>query len=888
MWVHLGSERPEHIGRIERAIWDAVYAVACAPSGLNLALSALRTELKELGNASVSHADHAFFHQLQPIILDSSSHASLPTVDLRPPSLTPHPTVATSLPLPQSPLPLPPAGSTTIVPQSNETAPASHSSSPYPKSSLLQPPDASTATVPRPTDTDAPSTSTSPIASRAPSPSAPHPGASTMTVPPPTDTNAPSTPTSPVPSRAPSPPTPHPTATVPPPNAADPPSTPTSPTPTAPSSDAPRRIATLPPHKPRRITIVGPNASLAQKRKRSSHPTNSEGEGGRDDSHRSPRAGQKRKRGTSPHSTSSEGEADANDSEYTPDATAAFTQTTRPGIERPKRKTNPINPMWFKVPKSTKKRRLSDYKSTPAPRAATIPYLITESDKESFHCDLPVIYDLRGDPVEVRPLVSTREDSDTFQALFQSMIRSSDNLPPRYTSSAHGQGIMIQILSYANYQDLSFRGLDEHLKTGPVVVTGVPNPVDLKTFREAILSMERSLDTEALCRDLDVPLGPSATGQWSLASLKDLLCICADPDNQKRVHFPILHGPLNGYLPIVHEDTIDRICYRATWRYGDRRPSPDLSYLQWNTASTPWTFDTIHMPPGGFMTVILPAWGRTLCAVFRRKDDHYGSRPINWNTAEEVVASPEYDVDYVILEPGTAMFLPAGCPHFILNLGEPSLIHGSFHYLGGCIMQHMFSFLHALAIPHISDYSVRQTQTTLAIVSRIVVMYEKWSSDSSVYSDTVASHLPHFGATNSVQEYLIVCVVGRLLPWVYPDAEDATIASSAAAHCLATLGSRWALLDENQVEIDFYNDLYLPYLFHVCRVFVALSSVRYGTTFSEHVTRLKPSLVSTIPEAKGFDDVDGWDDITLDDKRLDLRIQTPYSFGLPHTPAPSV
>ncbi|KAJ8514750.1 hypothetical protein ONZ45_g7731 [Pleurotus djamor] len=465
------------------------------------------------------------------------------------------------------------------------------------------------------------------------------------------------------------------------------------------------------------------------------------------------------------------------------------------------------------------------------------------------------------------------------------MLRSTDNSPPLYTSSAQGRGLMIQTLNYDHYQDLSFRGLDGHLNIGPVVITDVPKSLNLQTFREAILSMERPLDTTALCRDQS---RPTAVGQWSKSSLKELIRLCADPDNNKRVDFPSLPGPLNFYLPIVHEDTIDRICYRATWTFGDQGASPDMTYLQWNAASTPWTFNNIKVRPSGFLSVILPAWGRTLYVVFRRKDDQHGSRPINW-ISPDLLASSNYDVDYVILEPGTAMFLPAGCPHIVLNLDQPSLVHGSYHYLGGGIVRHMFTFIHSLAMPHTSDPSLRQIQTTLSIVSRIVVMYQKWSEDSSIYSDTVASHLPHFGDATSVQEYLIICVVGRLLPWVYPDAPEASVASSAASSCLASLGSHWALLDENQAEIDVYDDLYVPYLHHVCRVFLILSSTRSTNSPTVVVSTLKPSLLISIPEAKGFDEAVDWEDFTtLDDKRFDLRIQTPYSFGLPKTPVPFI
>ncbi|KAJ8496436.1 hypothetical protein ONZ45_g12442 [Pleurotus djamor] len=743
IWLHLGSERPECITKIERAIWNAVHEVARAPSSLNSALGTLHAALKELEGPMVSKEDQSFFRQLQSITTESSSTASVaPT--LPPPATTgfqpelPNPnrfrqavttpaTIPVNFPrtifrvaMPSDRPPSQPIQNSVLASVKSlfssclclflHSKPCTTTRSGFTIDShvntfvnlLLLLPLLPHAIPSQPSDPDSPLTAAS---TRRPSPSSPAP-TSPATPSPPSDPDCPSTPTLSRPQSLSSAPTPTFTATPSQPSESNSPSPPNSPptspptSPQAPRSisrspspprdpsddgSAPRKIAAMGPKstsKPRKITIVGPAGPP-------------------------PRTGQKRKR-----ASSSGGEYDGDDSEYLPevvDSSANDVQGTNPRTLRPKRATNPINPLWFKVPRTAKKRRLchdiasTTYDSHNSLGPAPSPGL---GENVMSLCDLPVIYDVHGEPVQVKPIVSNPQYGRVLQALFQGMLQSSLDLPPQYTSSTRGRGLMIQALNYEAYERLSFRGLDIHLKDGPVLITGVPEHVQPNTFREAILSMERPLDTELLCCDLSLPPGPNGTGQWRKVSLKELVRVCADPDQENHLACSPLPGPLSANLPFVHEDTLDRVCYRASWTYGDQRPPPDLSILQWDTVSTPWNFGCVRVHTSGFLSVISPVWGRILYAVFRRKDDPHGFRPIDWNNVTAVLTSSEYDVDYAVLEPGTTMFLPAGCPYAVLHLDEPTVAHGSLHYLGGSIVKHMFGFLHNAAMPRIADTTV--------------------------------------------------------------------------------------------------------------------------------------------------------------------------------------
>ncbi|KAF4569325.1 hypothetical protein EYR36_009115 [Pleurotus pulmonarius] len=221
----------------------------------------------------------------------------------------------------------------------------------------------------------------------------------------------------------------------------------------------------------------------------------------------------------------------------------------------------------------------------------------------------------------------------------------------------------------------------------------------------------------------------------------------------------------------------------------------DMAALQWTIAATPWTWHHLHIDTNGFGTLAMSTYGRKLWAVFRRKDDPCGTRPVCWQHLpklydDTVLNSDEYDVDYAILEPGAA--LPVDIPHRF----------------------------------------------------------------SSQFAD--------IKTTEGAKDILVVCVVARLLqPLFYDHASDpnyiASVSNSAHEVIQEIQGSHSHKFESpSGEEIDFYTDIYQPYLRHATK------------------------MMSKISEAKGFEEKLSHPlrDIELDDPDLDLEVEYIVPFTL--------
>ncbi len=154
-------------------------------------------------------------------------------------------------------------------------------------------------------------------------------------------------------------------------------------------------------------------------------------------------------------------------------------------------------------------------------------------------------------------------------------------------------------------------------------------------------------------------MGPLGDERHRETSLSQLINISQLP-NVKSVNFLDIPGPLPAEIPLVHDDTLDRACFPLTWDTHQPRDSVDMAALQWTIAATPWTWHHLHIDTNGFGTLAMSTYGRKLWAVFRRKDDPCGTRPVCWQQLtklydDTVLNSDEYDVDYAILEPGAAL-----------------------------------------------------------------------------------------------------------------------------------------------------------------------------------------------------------------------------------------
>ncbi|KAJ8503616.1 hypothetical protein ONZ45_g10697 [Pleurotus djamor] len=166
MWLHLGCDRPQHLSRVERVIWTAIYDIARSPQALHSILTTMRNELKDLANTTISDEERNFFLQLQPIVIDSTSNVNL-AASLNPPAA--HPPAASQAPQPPTPPPLPqsiPSQSQSRPPHASPTSQATDPPSlpptrshPPPQSSSSSPsrPNSSPRTTAIPQSTEPPS-----------------------------------------------------------------------------------------------------------------------------------------------------------------------------------------------------------------------------------------------------------------------------------------------------------------------------------------------------------------------------------------------------------------------------------------------------------------------------------------------------------------------------------------------------------------------------------------------------------------------------------------------------------------------------------------------------------------------------------------------------------
>lgn len=142
-------------------------------------------------------------------------------------------------------------------------------------------------------------------------------------------------------------------------------------------------------------------------------------------------------------------------------------------------------------------------------------------------------------------------------------------------------------------------------------------------------------------------------------TIQEIIDISKSPD-AKAVNCLDFLGPLPTKVPLALNDSLDRVCYSATWDMDRPRETADMAALTWSIAATPLTWHHLHVDTNGFGTTAVPAFGKKLWALLRRKSDPSASRPINWSDTlgsvnKKVLDLEEYKASYAILEPGTAL-----------------------------------------------------------------------------------------------------------------------------------------------------------------------------------------------------------------------------------------
>ncbi|KAF4574494.1 hypothetical protein EYR36_005834 [Pleurotus pulmonarius] len=198
-------------------------------------------------------------------------------------------------------------------------------------------------------------------------------------------------------------------------------------------------------------------------------------------------------------------------------------------------------------------------------------------------------------------------------------------------------------------------------------------------------------------------------------------------------------------------------------------------------------------------------YGRKLWAIFRRKDDPCGMRPVCWQHLpklydDTVLNSDKYDVDYAILEPGAALS----------------------------------QFL-----------DIKTTEGT----KDILVVYVVARLLQPLFSDYVSDPNYIAGISNSTHEVIQKIQGSHSHKFESPSGE----------------------------EIDFYTDIYQPYLRHVCITVVHMMHWHQHMSLAQAM-----KMMSKISEAKGFEEklAHPLREIELDDPDLDLEVEYVVPFTL--------
>ncbi|KAJ8694450.1 hypothetical protein PTI98_009374 [Pleurotus ostreatus] len=470
--------------------------------------------------------------------------------------------------------------------------------------------------------------------------------------------------------------------------------------------------------------------------------------------------------------------------------------------------------------------------------------LVGTSAEERYAAPPTVLFDIRGEAVELLPSFHHEYARESFLALIRGIRRTCGDRPPDYTSG-DGNGTAIKSVPYDVYKQWSPSQVGELLNTKAILVTGVPVEAP-ESFEGALRGLNRFLDASIICNDQSIDLGPTGNERLRRATLEEIIAISKSPE-RKAINFLDFPGPLPAGTPLVSDDTLDRVCYSATWSHHMPRKAADMSALTWTIAATPSTWHHVHVDSNGFGTVVVATYGRKLWALIRRKDDPYSSRPIDW--AEDVIGyndavldSEDYEVSYVILEPGTALVMPGGCPHMVVTLEDSTVFSGSHFYHGRSIRRHMFSLIISAAMP--SATNTEHDECTISIMGRVVEMIGKACLTPNVVPDNLWHHLPEVSTTEGMKDVLVVCAVGRLLPVFFSQHvecqdEVAVISSNAlrvARQIQASDKFRFSFAGR---PLSFIGDIYEVYLQQVCRIYCHLLSEQGYPIPLEQIRRLR-------------------------------------------------
>ncbi|KAF9486629.1 hypothetical protein BDN71DRAFT_1565065, partial [Pleurotus eryngii] len=385
---------------------------------------------------------------------------------------------------------------------------------------------------------------------------------------------------------------------------------------------------------------------------------------------------------------------------------------------------------------------------------------------------------------------------------------------------------MVQAIPHAEYPTYSPSQLGDILKTKAILLTGLPVQADI--FEGAMRSLNRFLDASIICNDQSIEMGPTGTERHRKTTIQEIIDISKSP-NAKAVNCLDFPGPLPAEVPLALDDSLDRVCYSATWDMDRPRKTADMAALTWSIAATPSTWHHLHVDTNGFGTTAVPTFGKKLWALLRRKGDPSASRPIDWSDTldgvnNKVLDSEEYEASYAILEPGTALVMPGGCPHMVFTLDDSTVFSGSHFYHGRCLRRHMFNLVITAALP--DSTNTTHDECAISIIGNVLKMIRKACLKPEAIPDSMWNHLPNVRTEEGMKDALVLCVVARLLPVIFHrlhESKDELHAISDDALKFAKqikASERHRFSTPARRDLDFFDDVYEVYLQRVLSVYV--------------------------------------------------------------------
>ncbi|KAJ8495207.1 hypothetical protein ONZ45_g12954 [Pleurotus djamor] len=169
--------------------------------------------------------------------------------------------------------------------------------------------------------------------------------------------------------------------------------------------------------------------------------------------------------------------------------------------------------------------------------------------------------DTKSKLFKVTPSFHSREDLESFEAMVAGIGQQEE---PRYLH-ADGKGLLIQRVTYRELLELRAQGREgQILQTHAILVTDVPQRRGNETFYKSLEGLNIMMDADICCHDQSMREGGDSGEQHRLSTLEQIADLSKSP-TCKSINCLDFPGTVSNRVPLIHEETLDRLCYAASW-----------------------------------------------------------------------------------------------------------------------------------------------------------------------------------------------------------------------------------------------------------------------------------------------------------------------------------